>query len=117
MTGSGISVDKSFVNRLIYKRNRWVEQVRTAGFVARCDGGSQSLDLSPKFASVAAVVRVPFFVLPNSLFCRFMICHRCYLRIEIPIKDKLQSIDFQACYVKRHASVSTKGEFVHEVNK
>ncbi len=68
MTGSGILVNKPFVDCLVDQRNRRVKQLGALSLVRMRQSTSQALDLSAKLASVASVDQVPLFVLSNPFF-------------------------------------------------
>ena len=55
MTGSGILVNKAFVDGLVNQRNGWVKQLGALCLVRMRQSTSQALDLSAKLASVASV--------------------------------------------------------------
>lgn len=75
MTGSGILVNKAFVDCLVDQRNGRVKQLGALCLVRMRQSISQALDLSAELASITSVDQVPLFVLSNPFFCRFMICH------------------------------------------
>jgi hypothetical protein len=75
VAGRRILMDKAFIDGLVDQRNCRTQRFGAHLFIAVGDRASQTFDLGPKFAAIAAVDRIPFRRLSNSLFCRFMICH------------------------------------------
>ena len=75
IAGSSILMDQTFVHRFVDKRNRRTKRIRAKLLVAVSDRRAKALDLSAKFAAIAAIDQIPLRGLSNSFFCRFMICH------------------------------------------
>jgi hypothetical protein len=69
VTGSGILVNKPFIDCLVDQRNGRVKQLRALSLVRVRQSISQALYLSAELASVASVDQVPLFVLSNPFFC------------------------------------------------
>lgn len=69
IASSRIPVDKPFVNRLIDKRNRRIQQLTAGTRIAGSDRRTKLFDLRSKLAAVAAIDLVAFGCLSNAFLC------------------------------------------------
>ena len=69
VTGSGVAMDYTFVDRFVDQRDRREQQFRAHRFILAHHRGAELLDRSTKFAPVVAIDLFSFRILANSLFC------------------------------------------------
>jgi len=61
-------MDNALVHGLVYQGNGWAEQLGARILIGSTQCRPQFLDLRPKLAAVAAIYRVPLFILPYTFF-------------------------------------------------